>query len=67
MRQEQSLALLQQMPERDSQAFATRGVTPGVATDLIIDGTERRRQRLKNPEKQRQAYTGKNRRTPTKM
>jgi len=43
MRQEQSLALLQQMPERDSQAFATRGVTPGVATDLIIDGTERRR------------------------
>ena len=56
---ERSLVRLKQMPERDAQAFATTGVTPGVPTDLIIDGTERRRQRPKNPEKQREAYSGK--------
>jgi hypothetical protein len=64
---ERSLTGLKQMPEREGSAFATRGVTPGVPTDLIMDGTERRRQRPKNPEKQREAYSGKKRRTPTKM
>ena len=63
---ERSLASLKQMPERDGSTFATNGVTPGVPTDLIIDGTERRRQRPKNPEKQREAYSGKKRPTPTK-
>jgi hypothetical protein len=63
---DRSLARLKQMPERDPVAFATSGVTPDVPTDLIIDGTERRRQRPKNPEKQRDAYSGKKRRTPTK-
>ncbi len=61
-----TFASLRQMPERDGAAFATSGVTPGVPTDLIIDGTERRRQRPKNPEKQREAYSGKKRPTPTK-
>lgn len=63
----QSLGLLKQMPEREGQAFATRGVTPAVSTDLIIDGTERRRQRPKNAAKQREVYSGKKRRTPTKI
>jgi hypothetical protein len=63
---ERSLASLKQMPERSGSAFATSGVTPGVPTDLIIDGTERRRQRPKNREKQRDAYSGKKRPTPTK-
>ena len=52
---ERSLVGLKQMPERDGAAFATHGVTPDVPPDLIIDGTERRRQRPKNPEKQREA------------
>ena len=56
---ERSFADLKQMPERDGSAFATSGITPGVPTDLIIDGTERRRQRPKNPEKQREASSGK--------
>lgn len=63
---ERSLTGLKQMPERDGAAFATRGVTPGVPTALIIDGTERRRLRPKNPEKQREAYSGKKRPTRTK-
>ena len=63
---ERSLACLKQRPERDGSAFATSGVTPGVPTDLIIDGTERRRQRPKDPEKQREAYSGKKRPTQTK-
>jgi hypothetical protein len=63
---DRSFARLKQMPERDAVAFATSGVTHGVPTDLIIDGTERRRQRPKNPEKQRDAYSGKKRPTRTK-
>ena len=63
---ERSLTSLKQMPERDGAAFATSGVTPAAPTDLIIDGTERRRQRPKNPEKQREAYSGKKRPTRTK-
>jgi len=63
---ERSLTRLKQMPERNPQAFATSGVTPGVPTDLIIDGTERRRQRPKNSEKQCEMYSGKKRRTPTR-
>lgn len=63
---ERSLTGLRQMPEREGAAFATSGVTPGVPTDLIIDGTERRRQRPKNPEKQREAYSGKKRPIRTK-
>jgi hypothetical protein len=63
---ERSLTRLKQMPERNGVAFATSGVTPGVPTDLIIDGTERRRQRPKNAEKQREAYSGKKRPTQIK-
>lgn len=56
---EQSLVMLKQMPEREGQAFAKHSITPDVPTALIIDGTERRRQRPQNPEKQREVYSGK--------
>lgn len=42
------------LPQRDAQAFA--GTEP--RSRLIIDGTERRRQRPKNPEKQAAHYSG---------
>jgi hypothetical protein len=63
---ERSLTRLNQMPERDGSAFATRGIPPGVSADWTIDGTERRRQRPKSPAKQREAYSGKKRPTWTK-
>src|SRR5207253_8140054 len=43
------------LPQRDGGAFA--GAGPGAR--LIIDATERRRQRPKNPEKQAAHYSGK--------
>ena len=46
------------LPERDPQAFARTAVPPQGQTRRIIDGTERRRQRPKNPEKQRAHYSG---------
>ena len=46
------------LPERDPQAFARTPAPPGRRTRRIIDGTERRRQRPKNPEKQRAHYSG---------
>jgi hypothetical protein len=42
------------LPEREGQAFAAARPSPR----LIIDGTERRRQRPKNPEKQAAHYSG---------
>jgi Helix-turn-helix of DDE superfamily endonuclease/DDE superfamily endonuclease len=42
------------LPERDPRAFAGAGLGPR----LIIDGTERRRQRPKSPEKQVLHYSG---------
>jgi len=46
------------LPERDPQAFAQTPTPPQERTRRIIDGTERRRQRPKNPEKQRAYYSG---------
>jgi len=54
------------MPERDGQAFEQSGSSEDAPTDLIIDGTERRKQRPKDPEKQKQAYSGKKRPIPTR-
>jgi len=45
-------------PERDPRQFARRQRRTGEPLDLIIDGTERRRQRPKNPEKQALHYSG---------
>jgi hypothetical protein len=47
------------LPEREPEHFAQREAQHGDRPDLIIDGTERRRQRPKNPEKQVAAYSGK--------
>jgi hypothetical protein len=45
-------------PVRDPRQFARRERHTGEPLDLIIDGTERRRQRPKNPEKQALYYSG---------
>jgi hypothetical protein len=47
------------LPERDPKHFAQSQATSGARPRLIIDGTERRRQRPKNPEKQAAHYSGK--------
>jgi DDE superfamily endonuclease/Helix-turn-helix of DDE superfamily endonuclease len=47
------------LPERDPAQFAQSELQHGERPELIIDGTERRRQRPKNPEKQAAAYSGK--------
>jgi hypothetical protein len=47
------------LPEREPKHFAQREAQPGDRPELIIDGTERRRQRPKNPGKQAAAYSGK--------
>ncbi len=46
------------MPGRDGEAFGRAGPPSGPAPRLIIDGTERRRRRQKNPEKQAAHYSG---------
>jgi len=55
---EKALIQLKQMPARDAQTFhANPDVT--VPPDFMIDGTERRKQRPKNAEKQAESYSGK--------
>src|SRR5207247_2418395 len=46
------------LPERDPTHFAQTQGTSGKPPRLIIDATERRRQRPKNPEKQALFYSG---------
>jgi hypothetical protein len=46
------------LPERDPRAFGRAGAPPGGPRRCIIDGSERRRQRPKNPEKQAAHYSG---------
>jgi hypothetical protein len=47
------------VPERDPRRFSRHERRQGEPLDLIIDGTERRRQRPKSPEKQARHYSGK--------
>lgn len=47
------------LPERDAQAFAQAQAQRDTGRDVIIDGTERRRQRPQKPENQRLHYSGK--------
>jgi hypothetical protein len=47
------------LPERDPQRFAQHEKRLGSSRQYIIDGTERRRQRPKDPEKQAFHYSGK--------
>jgi hypothetical protein len=46
------------LPERDPRHFAQAQCSSGESPRLIIDATERRRQRPKNPEKQALLYSG---------
>lgn len=54
-----ALAAIGVMPERDGRHFAQAERRKDEPQDYIIDGTERRRQRPKNPEKQALYYSGK--------
>ena len=47
------------LPEREPEHFAQRELQHGACPDLLIDGTERRRQRPKDPQRQAAAYSGK--------
>ena len=55
----ESLAELGMVPERDPQAVAKNPLVNESAPDLLIDGTERRRQRPKDAQKQAEYYSGK--------
>jgi hypothetical protein len=46
------------LPERDGEQVPTRVKRQKASKHLVVDGTERRRQRPKNKEKQAQHYTG---------
>ena len=50
---------LEVMPERDAHAFAKMQTKRRSGRVVILDGTERRRQRPKHPEKQALHYSGK--------
>lgn len=56
---QEALTALGVMPERAGRQFAQAERRQGEPTDYLIDGTERRRQRPKNPEKQALHYSGK--------
>lgn len=54
------------LPERDGRRLATMRCPFAELSALIIDGTERRRQRPRNPEKQALFYSGKKKAHTTK-
>lgn len=56
---QQALADLGHQPERDSSQVATHQLATESAPDLVIDGTERRRQRPKEAQTQKEHYSGK--------
>lgn len=55
----QALAELGLTPERDPQAVANSALLTETSPDLLIDATERRRQRPKDAEQQTAHYSGK--------
>lgn len=56
---QQTLADLGHKPERDGDKVNEHPLTHQVAPDLMIDGTERRRQRPKEDQTQKEHYSGK--------
>src|SRR5260221_12342514 len=56
---QKALAQLEYAPERDPAKVATYTGPEQTAPDLLLDGTERRRQRPKDPTKQKEDYSGK--------
>jgi hypothetical protein len=55
---EKALIRLKQMPSRDAKTFQEK-LDVQAPPDFMIDGTERRKQRPKNAEKQAESYSGK--------
>lgn len=55
----QALVEMGLTPERDAEKVAESRLVMEAAPDLLVDGTERRRQRPKDPEKQGEHYSGK--------
>jgi len=64
---EKTLTRLNYTPMRDPQAVRKYRPLEQSAPLLMIDGTERRRQRPKQAEKQRDFYSGKKKHTPKKI
>ena len=58
----EALTAIGVMPERDGEKFAQAERRQAMAADYLIDGTERARQRPKNPAKQALHYNGKKKR-----
>lgn len=61
-----ALACAGYAPERDPAAFAQHAAPDDAPVAVQLDGTERPRQRPKNPAKQREHYSGKKKSTPTR-
>lgn len=61
-----ALATLGVRPEREAAEVAHSELAQAGGADLVIDGTERRRQRPQDETAQREVYSGKKRRTLTK-
>ena len=56
---QQALSKLGMTPERDGQAVQNSALALEGGADLVIDGTERRRQRPQNATAQKEHYSGK--------
>lgn len=56
---QEALAALEMKPERKASELTTIDALSAEPADLLIDGSERRRQRPKDNQKQRQYYSGK--------
>lgn len=56
---QEALAMLEMKPEREAGGLTTGDALSREPADLLIDGSERRRQRPKDNQKQRQHYSGK--------
>ncbi len=56
---QQALTAMHMTPERDAQAVQSSELASEGGADLVIDGTERRRQRPQDKAAQREQYSGK--------
>lgn len=56
---QETLATLGMRPEREAQALADRDLVQSLPADLVLDGTERRRQRPQDHQQQVDYYSGK--------
>lgn len=64
---QEALARQQHTPQRDPAQVADYGTPDHLPPDLILDGTERRRQRPQDPLAQKEDYSGKKKPTPTRI